>query len=574
MAKYEVTAQFADGSQHIYKDVPASVTAEQIQARAQQDFPVQQLAHVDRKEYRSMLGQAGHDLGVMGRAAIQGAAAIPSLVVDAGNKLMGNDVAWGTNQAGVEGGLDALGFPRAENAGQRVASAVVEGGVGALAGMGPTAGVMKGVGALASKAGAKSLGPALSVVGDTMATSPIIQTVSGAAGGGAKQTALESGASDTTANLVGLGAGIGVGLNPTAIPENIKAYLTKKIQSQISPEVAASGRRMVQEGIPLTVGNLTNNKIINGLEAFSENVPFSGVGKFRTNQQDKLNSAVNRTMGETGENVSTSIQNAKQRIGGEYTQAYGTPFALDPQFQTELATIQARAARVLPESQLRPLDNMAEDIAQMTGANGVIDGQAAQNLKMQLDDLAKSSDTVLAQYAKQIRNSFTQAIARFDPTRGQQISTANRQYSNMKALEKATPNNIADGNVSAARLANIPRLTQGQDGLSNLAEGARQFVKPTVGNSGTAARTGLNTVAALATGGGSIPYQLAGTVASQAFNKGFNQNQDLINHLLNSSPTFQSLVNRGAPKATINYMLQQLSPEARERAREGEESDR
>jgi hypothetical protein len=59
-----------------------------------------------------------------------------------------------------------------------------------------------------------------------------------------------------------------------------------------------------------------------------------------------------------------------------------------------------------------------------------------------------------------------------------------------------------------------------------------------------------------------------GTVAAaQAFNRGFNQNQSIINAMVKKSPTFKSLIDRGAPAATVNYMLQQLSPEAREAAR-------
>jgi hypothetical protein len=521
-------------------EFPDGMSQQDIESVLQKQYPAPQ--------QRSLPAQIGHDVALLGRNIISGAAALPSLAVDAGNKLLGSQKPFGTNQESVEAGLDTLGFPRAENVGQAISGGVASGLGGMASGMGAGQ-VLKGI-------------PAAASVGKFLTAAPEAQAVSTGLSSGASAAVKEGGGSERAQFI----AGIVAGLLPTAAPAARMAAL-KTLQSMAGPERLAVAKAMKDQGVDLSVAQVTNSPFLKATAAASEATPFSSAGRLGERQAPQMNAAANRVIGQTGDDVVEGIANAKTAAGQSYNKVYGTDFNLDPQFSTESAKILAEAKRTLPTSQQGPLQNMYDDIVEMTGPNGEIHGPAAQNLKKQLDAVANSSDTSLAQYAKDLRTSFTNAIGRFDPARGQQIRDTNRIYHNAKTLEKATAQNSIGGDIGIAKLSNLKNLTQGQGELKDLAKGATMIKQGTVGNSGTAARMNASVMGSLAAAG-----SFGGTVAAaQAFNRGFNQNQSIINAMVKKSPTFKSLIDRGAPAATVNYMLQQLSPEAREAARNGEE---
>jgi hypothetical protein len=43
-----ITVQFADGSRHVYQNVPDDVTPDQVAARAGREFQGKQIRHIDR----------------------------------------------------------------------------------------------------------------------------------------------------------------------------------------------------------------------------------------------------------------------------------------------------------------------------------------------------------------------------------------------------------------------------------------------------------------------------------------------------------------------------------------------
>ena len=67
----EITVTFADGSKHVYENVPNSVTAEQAEARARQDYAGKQITALDRKAGEGVLDTAKRWAGDVGRAFLQ-----------------------------------------------------------------------------------------------------------------------------------------------------------------------------------------------------------------------------------------------------------------------------------------------------------------------------------------------------------------------------------------------------------------------------------------------------------------------------------------------------------------------
>jgi hypothetical protein len=539
MTTYTITGP--DGRDYSI-DGPPGATQEQVVAQISANMP---------KQERSLPAQIGRDAALLTRNVISGAAALPSLVVDAGNKLLGSKKPFGTNQESVEGGLDALGFPRPENRGQAIASDVAKGVGGLSSGMGAGQ-VLKGI-------------PAVAGVGKFLTAAPEAQAVSTGLSSGASSAVKEGGGSEN-AQLI---AGIVAGLSPMAAPAAKMAAL-KTLQSMAGPERLAVAKAMKDRGIDLSVAQVTNSPFIKGIAAASESTPFSGAGRLAERQGKQMNTAVNRTMGQSGDNVVQGIENAKTDLGRQYDDLYKRDFRLDDTFRQDVGGVQMTGEALLDAGQQRIINNMTQKIEDLADSNGLVNGEAMLNLKQQLDELAMDTgNSVLANRAKELRAAFNSAISRFDPTRAQALRDTNKLYHNTKTLEKAVVPNSIDGDVGIAKLSNLNKLTPGQTDLKELAKGATMIKQGTIGNSGTASRLGA-AVAGTGVAAGSFGASVA---ASQAFNRGFNQNQSIINAMVKKSPTFASLIERGAPAATVNYMLQQLSPEAREAARNGEDDD-
>lgn len=145
-----------------------------------------------------------------------------------------------------------------------------------------------------------------------------------------------------------------------------------------------------------------------------------------------------------------------------------------------------------------------------SGAPSSIDGQAAYNIKRDLDRIAKRS-TPEAFYAKEVKNSLMGALERsLGPDDAAAFLKTRQQYGNMKSMEKLAANG-AEGDISVARLANMKNINNKD--LQELADISAQFIKTRESPHGALQRlviggTGLGVGA----GAGMLPI-VAGTAA-------------------------------------------------------------
>jgi hypothetical protein len=251
--------------------------------------------------------------------------------------------------------------------------------------------------------------------------------------------------------------------------------------------VAALARRSNELGIPIRADQLANSRPLNAVSAALDYVPFSGSGTAKLAQQKDFNRAIARTIGEETDNPAMAVNQAVKRLGGEFDRVLqGNRVAFDNALQTDLQRIASEASTEMTDAQFGVIAKQLANL-QSKVANGEIDGAAAYNIKKQLDRLAKSPDSSLSFYAKELRGSLFDALNRsIGPDEAANFAATRQQWGNLREIEKLVPAG-AEADISAARLANAKGRIRSND-LSELSDIAGQFLKGRIGDSGTAQR--------------------------------------------------------------------------------------
>jgi hypothetical protein len=152
------------------------------------------------------------------------------------------------------------------------------------------------------------------------------------------------------------------------------------------------------------------------------------------------------------------------------------------------------------------------------GASGVIDGQAAYNIKRTLDRIGRGN-TPTAYHALELKGVLMDALNRsLGPAEAQAFAQTRQQYGNMLALEKLAKNGV-EGEISVARLANLKNINN--QPLQELADIAAQFVKPREGQHGAMQRAVVGLGAGVA---GGLPGMAAVGAGGRAVNTALNSN--------------------------------------------------
>jgi len=242
------------------------------------------LAAEPTKPDRSLLGEIGHQVALTGRAAVQGALALPGMVSDAVTGLANagldaytdarapttSELVTGQKERGFRfqrianaaGNLmDQAGVAQPEGKLERVVQDAATGAAGALTGV--------GVGEIATKAA----GPITKALGTMFAGGPITQTVSGAAGGTAVGTVREEGGGAGAQAVAGLAGA----LAPTALPFAAQA-LPRAIlrggeagRQQVADNIATFQAAAGPDAVP-TLGQATQSRGIQTAETGLTNV--------------------------------------------------------------------------------------------------------------------------------------------------------------------------------------------------------------------------------------------------------------------------------------------------------------
>jgi hypothetical protein len=339
----------------------------------------------------------------------------------------------------------------------------------------------------------------------------------------------------------GLGALIG-GATPAVVTGAMK--LGRAVAGgRVAPEVAALADRAKQLGIDIPADRIANNKVLNATASALNYVPFSGRAQVEETMAKQLDRAVTRTFGQNSENVTQALRKARTDLGAEFDRTLkSTPVAFDQQLLTDIAAKQQAAAKELGSDLLRPIDNQINELL-AKGESGVIDGQAAYNIKRQLDRIAKSN-TPTAYHAEELKGVLMDALNRsLGPQEAAKFATTRKQYGNMLELERLAQNG-AEGGISAARLSNMKGLNNPD--LQELADIASQFVKNRESQH-SAAQRGF---AGLGISGVAGPAALAGSVAGGRAINSLISSDAARNYVLKGPASADSLTQlTGAAKA-------------------------
>lgn len=337
----------------------------------------------------------------------------------------------------------------------------------------------------------------------------------------------------------GLGAAIG-----GAMPAAVKAggMLGGKLAKDVSPAVVDLYNKAKALGIDIPADRIANSRPMNAIASSLNYVPFSGRAATEEKMLNQMNQALSRTFGQDSPNVTMALRKAGTDLGGEFEKVLqANTVKVDNQWLNELADHSTRAANELGAEGARVINNQIDEILRKA-PNGVIDGQAAYNIKKTLDRIGRRNSPE-AYYATDLKKTLMEALNRsLGKQEAAAFASTRKQYSNMLSLEKLAQNG-AEGGVSVGRLANLKNINNPE--LQDLADIASQFIKTRENPHGAAQRIGLALGGgAIGSATGTLPLVAAGMAGARG-----------VNSVLNSSTLKSLMLNGGQPSQTLMDLL-------------------
>lgn len=267
-----------------------------------------------------------------------------------------------------------------------------------------------------------------------------------------------------------------------------------------SPEVAQLAQKAKALGINIPADRLANSKMLDATAASLNYVPFSGRIATETRMNDQIKKALSNTFGENTENLSKDLIAKTQTKLGKGFDEFLTQNSVkvDQQLSDELGANLVKAKNELSADNYRIIENQVKDLWGKIN-NGIIDGNAAYNVKKTLDRLGRGNGNE-AHHAKQVRDSLMDSVSRsVGSEKAAAFADLKRKYANLKSLEKLAGNS-AEGDISMARLGNISSRNAE---VSDIAKIAATFAKGRESPHGAMQRVSIGGgVAAL--GGGAL----------------------------------------------------------------------
>lgn len=413
-------------------------------------------------------------------------------------------------------------------------------------------------GAIAKATGLAKYAPRLAAAlesGGFRLGGPAASTTAGRVGDAATRAGAGAVVGGASAGLVnpddaGIGAGIGA-----VLPGAVKAAgaAGRAVAPKVSDEVGALYQRAKDLGIEIPLDRITNSRPMNALAASLNYVPLSGRAATEERMVSQMNRALSRTFGQDSDNVTAALRKAQTALGDKFEVTLNTnKVKADDTLMNDLVTNLQRAERELGTDGAGIIGRQVDEIMAKVGADGLIDGQAAYNIKKALDRIS-GRNSPEAWYANQLKKSLMGALDRsLGPQEAAKFAKVRQQYGNMLDLENIALNG-AEGGVSIGRLANMKGI--GNDDLQELADIAGQFIKSRENPHGAAQRVMIgSTAAALGMGTGSMPLVGAGMVAGRAANSALNM--DALKRMAiegpkpqtgNALPALRSLIYQAGP---------------------------
>lgn len=319
-----------------------------------------------------------------------------------------------------------------------------------------------------------------------------------------------------------------VGRGAHAIGRGARDVLTSG--QGVAPEVKALATRAAELGIEVPADRLVDSRPLNAVASSLNYVPLSGRAATEARMSSQLNQALSRTFGQDSSNVTMALRKADDALGKQFDDfLQSNAVAVDRQFLEDLAAAANTASKELSPDQAKIISNQVDEIVSKAG-EGVMDGQAAYNIKKTLDKIGKRPSPE-AWYALDLKGKLMDALNRsVGQEKAEAFGNLRKQYGNMLALQKLAKNG-AEGEVSAARLANMGNINNAD--VQELADIAAQFVRGREGAHGAAQRVfgaggamGTAALAAMGLPGAAVAATGAGAVmgGGRAANAALNSN--------------------------------------------------
>jgi hypothetical protein len=241
-----------------------------------------------------------------------------------------------------------------------------------------------------------------------------------------------------------------------------------------SPELAALAKMAADLGIDIPADRLAASRPLNAIASSLNYMPLSGRAGTENTMRKQVKTALSRTFGEESPNVTKALREAQPKLGGEFERVLsGNTVKIDQQFMDDLAEVSSRAVNELEGPQAKIINNQIDELLNK-GINGEIDGKAAYIVKRTLDRIGMRK-TPDADYARDLKRVLMDALNRsLPPEEAAGFALTRQRYGNMMEVEKIAQNG-AEGDVSMARLANLPGNKN--KNLRELADIAATFIK-------------------------------------------------------------------------------------------------
>lgn len=354
-----------------------------------------------------------------------------------------------------------------------------------------------------------------------------------------------------------LGAGIGAAI---PVGGKLAGEAGRAIGRALRPsdEVAAMAQKAQGYGIPIGLGDVTENRALQATKSILRDAPFSG-GMAQSAQeakQEAFNKAVGATFGAPEKKLTLSVlDNAQKRMGSEFDRIWsGNTLKVDPgliQKMDELDTI----AKKLPASEGGSLQKEIQDIySRMTpDANGYLEipGDVANKFQQYLRRRAEGSAGLrneLGDLRQALIQSFNRSV---NPADAAALTLTREQYKAFKTVEPILRSaelgvaGRAAGDVPAALLPGAVNKSYSNldTGLADLAQVGSRFLVDRTPQTGGSARAALQNTAigAALMGGGGIPALAAGVPAAMGIQK-LMQSPAAANALLNGPQASPQLI--------------------------------
>jgi hypothetical protein len=383
------------------------------------------------------------------------------------------------------------------------------------------------------------------LTGQGIATAPLLgaRLAQGAAGGlmGGVGGDIGKASGVPMGEVIGSFAGGAIGAAAVGpLTQRAKAVTQRLAAPKIDQSTAQLAQRAQQFDIPLSVTQVAPTRVRSTVQKVSQELPFSGVGKFEDTQVSAWNKALTKTIGVEADTLSPEIVNQfLQKTGKEYDNVLaGTTVRMGKDASRAIQGAVDESYKTMDKSLADIVAANAQDLlAQAKG--GFISGEKAASIRRTLMNRASKASGEVKDALGDIVSQFDEVIRQSMPQeKVDALNTLNRQYRNFKTIEPLLEKSV-DGvinptqllqRVASSKFIKGSRAELGQDDLVDLARIGKMM--PRLGGSDTAQKTTLMQAVAPTSIAGTAVEPTTGITAlagNRAYQSLYNQNQAVVN---------------------------------------------